>query len=143
MSGYVQLLAAAMVVALGLRRRPTTTADVALLGSAVVAVLLVTNKVLSPQYVLWLLAALAAAVGSGAPLPRHWKGLVATASVATQLLYPAFYGGLLEAEIAPFALLAVRNATLLVLTALLVRAALSPRPRDAPTFPRAQAPELV
>jgi hypothetical protein len=66
-AGGLFLLACAGIAALGLRaRRPATFAQLAFL---VVAAFCVTNKVYSPQYVLWMLP-LAVLARAGAPLPR-------------------------------------------------------------------------
>ncbi len=88
---------------------------------ASVALFVVTSKVLSPQYLLWLLPSAAVAAG----VVRRWTAvawaavlLVATA--ATQVVFPELYGHLTsDGELAGVAVLvlAVRNLLLVLLAA--------------------------
>jgi hypothetical protein len=114
------LLAALLVLVLlwRVRRRPESYLD---LAATALLLALVTGKVLSPQYLLWALAMLAAALcrpGSRLALPG-W--LVVAAAPLTQLVYPAYYrdlvngGGIVVVEA-----LAVRNVLLLVATVIAV-----------------------
>ncbi|MDN6428549.1 MAG: glycosyltransferase 87 family protein, partial [Propionibacterium sp.] len=77
------------------RTREAQAPLVALAASSVVALLLATNKVFSPQYLMWLIpvAAVALALG-GRALPRWWAPALITCAFLTQLSYPAVYGWL-------------------------------------------------
>lgn len=112
---------------LAVRRRGDRD-DRAGVGLAVVLMLLVTSKVLSPQYLVW-------AVGVGAvarlgPGSRH-RGAVALvllAAVLSQGVFPGTYLSLLHAQPGAVLLLAARNAALLTALVLAVRPALTQRP---------------
>ena len=112
-------LAAVALLAWRARRAPEAWPDV-----VATALLLVTvaGKVLSPQYALWLLALLAAALcRRGSPLLVP-AAIVAGAGVLTQFVYPAYYGDLVNGGGAVVvAVLALRNVLLVVATALAVR----------------------
>lgn len=97
---------------------------VASVASALLA-LLVTNPVLSPQYLIWLLPLAPLLVGT-----MRWA-LVAAIGL-TALLYPWLYSSLLELDPLPAALLVVRNGLLLVAWAasLLVLARIAWREHD-------------
>ena len=90
------------------------------LGSlAAVAAFAALGKVLSPQYMLWL-------VPLGA-LALAWRlhllaGAVAAAAVLTQLEFPARYFDLVDREPFPVAVIAVRNLVLLAILVLALRA---------------------
>lgn len=79
------------------------------LAVALVAAMIVTNKVGSPQFVLWLMlpAMLLAELGAR----RHWIGVGAIGLVAalTQLQFPWTYDALVATEPAALALLTARN----------------------------------
>jgi len=104
-AGMLQVATVATVVAavglLGLwasalrRGDSVDVATVCWLALAAVAVFMVTSKVLSPQYLLWLLplAAAAAAVADDRAL-RWWAGGLLVATAATQLVFPELYGHL-------------------------------------------------
>jgi hypothetical protein len=107
------LLAAGLVLLLAwrVRRRPESYLD---LAATALLLALVTGKVLSPQYLLWAFALLAAALCRPASRLALPALLVVAAAPLTQLVYPAYYrdlvnGGGLVVVIA----LAVRNALLL------------------------------
>jgi hypothetical protein len=91
------------------------------LALAAVAAFVVTSKVLSPQYLLWLLPLASAAVAvSGERSVRLWTVLLLVATASTQLVFPELYGNL-TADGAHKAwtvlVLVVRNALLVWLTA--------------------------
>lgn len=113
-------LVAYAVVALGSRRAERR--DPAGLALAAVLLLIVTSKVLSPQYLVW-------AVGVGAVATsgrgrRHHTPVLLTilAAALTQGVFPGSYLSLLHARPAAVALLAVRNAVLLAAAVLAVHA---------------------
>ena len=140
-------VAAVAVTAWVARRRGAASA--ALLPGALVLtlVLVVVNKVGSPQFVTWLAApvvvllAAGPAWGRGAPGPgRRLRGVPAVAALAlvtaalTQAVFPWGYLPLLEGDPVIAWLLAARNVALVVLlvqACLLLRAALRP-PHDGP-----------
>jgi Glycosyltransferase family 87 len=107
-----------------------------LAGLTAVAAYVALGKVLSPQYLIWLvpLAALAFA----------WRlhaaaAAVAAAAVLTQIEFPANYLGVVSREPGALALVALRNTSLLAAVTLLAAAAARspsparlPRPRPAP-----------
>jgi hypothetical protein len=78
------------------------------------------SKVLSPQFQAWLLPAVALLPGRRGA--RVWR-LALAAAVLTQAFYPYLYEALLSAHPAPVALLAVRNATFVVMAAAAAHAA--------------------
>lgn len=113
--------AALVVIALLLwrvRRRPELWLD---LPATALLLLAVTDKVLSPQYELWLLGLLAAALcRRDSPLvPAAF--VVAVTAPLTQLIYPVGYHDLVHGRgVVVVVVLAIRNAFLVVATALAV-----------------------
>jgi uncharacterized membrane protein len=111
----VQIAAVAAVWALFARgaRGPT---ELVLACATALAVWVALGKVLSPQFLLWLLPVVAlVAVVRGLWIPL---GLVAAFGL-TQLVYPARYDELVALESGPVALLLARNALLVALAAAL------------------------
>lgn len=106
----------AVVFRLGLRR---ATPPVALHGfvaavATTLALLVITGKVLSPQFVLWLIPACLLVVGP--------YGLLAAAAtvatlITTQVAFPYHYWDLIDLQPAPIALLVIRNAILIIVAA--------------------------
>jgi uncharacterized membrane protein len=91
-----------------------------LVGSAAaVAVWILFGKVLSPQYLLWLVPLVALCVGRAPAKLAFPVGLVAAVGL-THAVYPNRYDKLIRLDSLPIALLAARNALLIVLTAALV-----------------------
>ncbi|HTK46003.1 MAG TPA: hypothetical protein VL749_11705 [Patescibacteria group bacterium] len=83
------------------------------LAGAAVLVLLLTNKVFSIQYVVWLIPF--------AALLRGWKFWLAAAALAlTMPIHPFLFLGLVAQEALPILVLNLRNALLVALTAWLV-----------------------
>jgi hypothetical protein len=124
------LLGAAALAARGER-------DVRQLGlCAMLAVLafVVFGKVLSPQYLVWLMPFAAIAWAWGARLPAL---LTLAAAAVTQLEFPSRYFRLLTGDGTTFAIVGVRNALLVAAAiSLAAAAARSPSPSAAPSRPR-------
>ena len=127
--------AAAVLAAAGLavlwlraaRRRDVPPAAVGWLATAAVALVVITDKTLSPQYLLWigaLLAAMGVRGGAGGTvddaLVRATRLMLVTA-VLTQLFYPTMYGLLIDINPVAVAVLVARDVVLVRLTALAVR----------------------
>ena len=126
-STFVMLAALAIVYALiarsGRDRDPAAARDVEFVGHAAFAVLLaamVTSKVLSPQYLVWLTPFVPFVIGPRRVAVR--AGFI-VAGLLTYWLYPWRYQGLLNRETSALALLAARNIAL-VATAVLAAASL-------------------
>ncbi len=113
---------------------------IGLLLTAIVAIMIITNKTFSPQYLLWLGGPVAALGvlhrGDRALLDRLGVSVLALA-VLTHLIYPVlYYQGLLDPETSPgmiagTVVLAIRNVAILVFTIAVCRrawVALTPRP---------------
>jgi hypothetical protein len=111
LSTPVLVVAVLVLCALGALavRRDHGREAVVWLAVALVAAMIVTNKVGSPQFVLWLTvpALLLAELGAR----RHWIGVGAVAAVAllTQLQYPWTYGWLVTGDPLAVLLLTARN----------------------------------
>jgi hypothetical protein len=87
------------------------------------------GKVLSPQYVCWMLPLAAVAATRGAPLGA---ALTALAALVTQLWFPNHYFDVVNQHAWAVVLVGVRNAILLLALAATVRAlARSPLPGAA------------
>lgn len=106
-----------------LLRRPTRT--IATVMIAVILLMIVVNKTLSPQYILWLGGPLAALVGGAegdGPARFSWPMVWALAgfalAYATQVVYPMRYSEIVFGTGQPFAVsvLVLRNVALAVLT---------------------------
>jgi uncharacterized membrane protein len=112
------LIGVIALLALFAARRPDPR-DLVLASLAAVTAFAVLGKVLSPQFVIWIvpLGALAFAWRM-----RTLAAAVAAAAVLTQLEFPARYFDLVAREPLPLALVALRNAALLLVVALAVRA---------------------
>lgn len=100
------------------------TADtVAWLALAAVSGFMVTGKVLSPQYLLWLLPVAAAGLALAHDAPRallRWTALLLVTTVLSQLVFPVAYQALLSPQPttgAAVLLLALRNLLLVGLSA--------------------------
>lgn len=112
------------------------TETVAIGMLAAISLLIVTNKTLSPQYVIWLagpLAVLVALRGFRVRRTRRLVALVGLVAGLTHLVYPVWYGHLNGMDPDPVgtplvtAALIARNLLLVVLTVMTVHAALSTR----------------
>jgi uncharacterized membrane protein len=108
----VQLLAVAAIwVAFAGSRR--TAAQLVLSAAAAVAAFAVLGRVLSPQYLLWLVPLVALL----APRLRAAAALLVAAMLLTRAIYPARYDALIAFEATPIWLLVARDALLLTLAA--------------------------
>jgi hypothetical protein len=117
LAGMVAVIALLTVRARGDARR------LVLASLAAVAAFAALGKVLSPQYMLWL-------VPLGA-LAFAWRlhalaAAVAASAVLTQVEFPARYFDLVDRELFPVALVAVRNLVLLAVVVLALRALRAP-----------------
>lgn len=135
--------AIAFATAAGMRRaRRGLDARLLTAGFATTIVaLLATGKVLSPQFMVWLLPATFLVCG------RYGWGAVAggvAALVTTQLYFPRDYFDLVALQDGPIAVLAARNAILIALVALCwPRASIAAPPPPAPLVSRGPgAPEV-
>lgn len=117
------LLAAFVASRVWFARSATVLADrehtVLLLTIALLLAFMLTNKVFSPQYVLWVGPLVACAYGSRPALLLP-AALLLLAAAETQLLFPHLYDGLMRLKPVSIALLNLRNATLFLIFVLLV-----------------------
>ena len=90
---------------------------------ALVLGLMVTSRVLSPQYLLWALGLAATAVAMGSRRQRTTAGLLLVAAAASHLVYPVLYGGVLSGRPLPTGVLVARNLLLIAATMSAVREA--------------------
>jgi hypothetical protein len=118
--------ALAIVVVLGLHWRfmriDARPRGVGLTAVAMLLLVLVTNKVFSPQYVLWLLAVVTAAAVLD---PQTWRPFVPRLlwlAALTQLVFPLFYGDIVFGAWFGLLLMTARDVLLLVVTVQVVRA---------------------
>lgn len=96
------------------RARQLTTQDRLLLTAAlVVSCLIVTSKVFSGQYMLWLLLVVAMTLGSGRVADLHAAALVLSAAVLTHAIYPALYPNLVDRQVLPLTILTLRDGLVL------------------------------
>ncbi|MCG2797393.1 MAG: glycosyltransferase 87 family protein [Cellulomonas sp.] len=113
-------LALLVVVWLLWRRRstgpnPLPAAELVVRGSLlVVLTMLVTNKVLSPQYITWLAAPVAVALALGLPHWRRTAVWMLGIALATQVVFPWVYGGIIGGQPLQTLVLVGRNAALVV-----------------------------
>jgi hypothetical protein len=126
----VALLAAGLAILWLAWRRPTVDALV-LASLAVTLAFVAFSKVLSPQYVVWLLPLAAVAYGRGA---RLGPALVALASLVTQLWFPGRYFDVVHQHAWAVVAVGVRNVLLLAALAATARA-LARSPRRAAAAP--------
>jgi uncharacterized membrane protein len=130
LSTLALMAAAAAFAGLAARRRHADGLVLAALGVTLAVVAF--GKVLSPQYVCWLLPLAAVAAAHGARLAA---ALVAAAALVTQLWFPAHYFDVVFQEGWAVAAVAVRNALLLLALGATARA-LARSPARASAGPR-------
>jgi glycosyl transferase family 87 len=118
----------ALLATLAARREGDQARRLVLASLAAVLAFTVFGKVLSPQYMIWLipLGALALAWGE-----RALAATVGAAAVLTQLWFPSRYFDLVERDTLPVLLVAARNVLLVVALALCVRALVRSPAREA------------
>lgn len=119
------LLAVVLLAVLWFRavRLPVVPADaVGWLAVATVSFVVLTDKTLSPQYLLWIGAVLAAlgVRGEDPALPRATTLMLLSAAL-TQLFYPTMYGLLVNINPIAVAVITARDVTLAMLVWLAVR----------------------
>jgi hypothetical protein len=125
------LLAAATALVLLAARRPTTDGLV-MAALAVTLAFVCFSKVLSPQYVCWMLPLAAAAWWRGAPAGAALTWL---AAAATQVWFPRHYHDVIHQHTWAVVAVGVRNLILLLALAATARA-LARSPRRAAAAPR-------
>ena len=122
-------LALSALAILGLAARRPSRDAVVLAALAITLAFVAFSKVLSPQYLVWLLPLAAIAAGRGARLAPV---LIAAAGFVTQLYFPSHYFDVVFQHAGAVVEVGVRNALLLLALAATVRAlARSPRPAAA------------
>ena len=97
----------------------TATGGSRFVYAGTIGIVLVSAKVLSPQFLLWLVPLAVLVRGAAGALA---SGLLAAAMVVTQLVYPSRYEELVALERGPLILLALRNGLLVAAAATLVLA---------------------
>jgi hypothetical protein len=121
--------------------RPRSCPPLPSTATAILLCLLVTYRVLSPQYLLWPLATMSVAVARGEIGSRRTGGLLLGAALLTQIVYPWRYNDLLQGRPGAGVALLSRNALLVaaaVSAVLAVRSAgrsarASPSPSASPS----------
>ncbi len=144
-AGLLSLVLLVWIIAICTRVWRTGAADplaVSLAASSIIAVLVATDKVFSPQYLMWLVPVAAVAIGlGGRGVPQWWAPVLVGTTFITQLSYPTTYGWLYSGNTGSTFLfgtliMVVRNVALVVLAVSLCRAAwsaASPRPSAPPS----------
>lgn len=92
------------------------------LALALIVALIVTNRVGSPQFIVWLLAPAMLWIVFDSGRAHQPAALVLLLCALTFCVYPLTYHGLLAAQVLPVLLLSLRNAVLVVLLVVAVRA---------------------
>ena len=90
--------------------------------------LMVTSRVLSPQYNVWLVGMAALVWAAGSPRMRTATIPVAVTAIAAQVLYPFSYIDIIEGGLIGVAVQTVRIVALLAAMVLAVRALLPEKP---------------
>lgn len=111
-AGLVAVLAAAGYAGWRAAREGWSGPQRAALALAVVLGLLLTDKVLSPQYLLWALGLGAAYLAVADHPPRPVPVLLLAACLATQVVFPFRYNELLGGGVLPLLVLTLRDALL-------------------------------
>jgi hypothetical protein len=94
--------------------------------------MLLSAKVLSPQYLVWIIAPAAMVLAASATRRPRWiAGLIVLTCATTHLIYPIFYSELLHFHPVGVALILVRNGLLAALAVVLLvelRSLVRPKP---------------
>jgi hypothetical protein len=130
------LLATTYLVVVLLARRGGDVRRLTLLSLAAITAFVVFGKVLSPQFMVWLLPFAAAAWAWG---DRAIALLCAAAAVLTQLEFPSRYFDLVAQEPEVVAVVALRNGVLLVLLAVTVATVAAPARSPRPAVARSRS----
>jgi hypothetical protein len=90
-------------------------------GLALVVGTLIFAKVLSPQYLVWIIAPTAMVLAVSPPRHPKWiAGLIVAACAATHLIYPLMYGAVLDLQPVGIGLLLLRNSLLAALAVVII-----------------------
>lgn len=120
---YITVLLAAAVVVRRLLRKNWNSSESIALAMVLIMAMLVTNKVFSPQYIVWL-APITAVILCFAPtrLAKINAGIVLVITWLTQYVYPGNYDSLMsnDPDFMPTLALATRNILMVVLLVLTV-----------------------
>jgi hypothetical protein len=145
LSTPLTLAAVAAAAALVWRRTglvgPLRGADWTLAFALGLLAFMLPSKVLSPQYLLWLLPLVATLVADEATWPAFWAALAA--GPLTQLVFPFRYDRLLRLEAEGVWLLTARNALLVVVAAVVARALWRDREPVAAAGPADPEPSML
>jgi uncharacterized membrane protein len=133
---FTVLLAASYAAIVLLARRGGDVRRLTLLALAAITAFVVLGKVLSPQFMVWLLPFAAAAWAWG---DRAIALLCAAAAVLTQLEFPARYFDLVDQDPAVIAIVALRNGVLLALLAVTVATVAAPVRSTRPAVARSRS----
>jgi hypothetical protein len=125
-------LAVVALFAFGAARRPSDPRALVLASLGAVAAFATFGKVLSPQYLIWVLP-----LGALALAWRRWAlaGAVAVATILTLVEFPTRYFDLVDGRAFPLAVVAVRDLVLVAVVALALRD-VAPVRRPAPALAR-------
>jgi hypothetical protein len=93
--------------------RPATAADAMMTA---ILVFVTTSRVISPQYLIWLLGAGAACLVFRGTSQRPIAYAMLPLTALTTVVYPMAWTPLLKLEVAPLAVLLLRNTALVALT---------------------------
>jgi len=98
-------------------RTPATASEAWLLGNIIIIVLIVFNKVGSTQFTAWLTITLLTmyVYNQSSLFKNQYVTVILAANIFSGLIYPHFYGHLLEAHWVGIALLALKHLALLTL----------------------------
>jgi hypothetical protein len=104
------------------RRRLLQRPETAMFAAFVaLLVLVVTNKVFSPQYMLWILVPLAALAKEKSLVTTRLLGVLLAATALTHILFPFLYADLLAGQLLPLLVLTARDACVVVAMLISVR----------------------